>query len=513
MVAHVVRLRIAETLVPFRSPGWVRALAALACAVVVAAAGVWGALALVDLPADTSRVATVAVGSVISIAFFLAPFGASRPDPLDPAAYALLPVSRTGVAIGGALASLISVPVVAVLALDIALAITAVAHGAPVWAAAVGAACHVITCGLLARLGFAVAVRVRLGGRAREGAVLVLAIGIAVVVPLVSYAVSSSWYLGAPAIAVRSGEIVALTPPGAAAGVIGAGSFASLGVALGTIVVAACCWAVVVRRAFSSLPPSPTAHRSGLGWLGLFPRTATGAIGARSVIYWAVDVRYLANLVIIPVAGLLPVVPLMIAGVPADIVALVPLPIIAAFIGWIAHNDLAYDSEALWLHLVTGVRGTADRLGRLVPIAIFAIPVLSATIALTASFADAWDHLGSLVGVALALTLAGFGVSSVSSAAVPYPVARPGDSPFRQPQRAGARGAIAPTLVLLLTIAAGVPAMIPAAATLLDDAQRDAEVLLTGTGTGAAVLIVGVLVGALIFQRRGHLLVDIGRVA
>ena len=513
MVAHVFRLRAAEVLAPYRSPRRMRALAALACAMVVTGAVVWGSLALADLPADTSRVATIAIGSVVSIAFFLAPFGASRPDPLDPAAFALLPVSRAGVAIGGALASLVSVPVLAVVALDVALAVTGVSHGTPAWAAFVGAACHVVTCGLLARLGFAVAVRVRLGGRTREGAVLVLAIGIAIIVPLVSYALSSSWYLGAPAIAVRSGDVVAMTPPGAAAGVIADGSFVSLAVALATITAAACCWAFVVRRAFSTLPASPAAQRAGLGWLGVFPRTATGAIAARSVIYWAVDVRYLANLVIIPVAGLLPVVPLMIAGVPANVVALVPLPIIAAFIGWIAHNDLAYDSEALWLHLVTGVRGAADRLGRLAPIAIFAIPVLSAAIALTASFADAWDHIGALVGVALALTLTGFGVSSVSSAAAPYPVARPGDSPFRQPQRAGARGAIAPTLVLLLTIAAGVPTMIPAAATLLQGAQRDAEVLLTGAGTGVGVLIVGVLVGALVFQRRGHLLVDIGRVA
>lgn len=243
----------------------------------------------------------------------------------------------------------------------------------------------------------------------------------------------------------------------------------------------------------------------------MFPRTATGAIGARGVIYWAADVRYLANLVIIPVAGLLPIVPLLIAGVPADIVALVPLPIIAAFIGWIAHNDLAYDSEALWLHLVTGVRGIADRLGRLVPVTLFAIPVLSATIALTASFADAWEHLPTLIGVALALTLTGFGLSSISSAAAPYAVARPGDSPFRQPQRLGARGAIALTLVLILTVAAAVPTMIPAVETLLGGAQLDDDVLLRGAVTGVGALVVGVLIGALVFQRRGHLLVDVGR--
>ena len=340
---------------------------------------------------------------------------------------------------------------------------------------------------------------------------LAVLIGIAVVVPAVSYALSASWQLGAPALAIRVADVLAVTPIGAAAGLITGGSTAISIVAIATLVAAAAGWALIVRRAFSSLPQAPGAQRSGLGWLGVFPRTATGAIGARGVIYWAADVRYLANLVIIPVAGLLPIVPLLIAGVPADIVALVPLPIIAAFIGWIAHNDLAYDSEALWLHLVTGVRGIADRLGRLVPVTLFAIPVLSATIALTASFADAWEHLPTLIGVALALTLTGFGLSSISSAAAPYAVARPGDSPFRQPQRLGARGAIAPTLVLILTVAAAVPTMIPAVETLLGGAQLDDDVLLRGAVTGVGALVVGVLIGALVFQRRGHLLVDVGR--
>ncbi len=511
MVAHVLRLRAVEALAPYRSHRLLRAVVVLVCVVIATGLGVWGALALASLPVDTARVVTVVAGSLLALAFFIAPAGSARPDPLDPASFALLPVPRSGVALGGALASVISVPILAVVAFDIGLATASIAHGAPAWIAVAGVACHVFTCALFARLGYAALVRIRLGGRTREGAVLAVLIGIAVVVPAVSYALSASWQLGAPALAIRVADVLAVTPIGAAAGLITGGSTAISIVAIATLVAAAAGWALIVRRAFSSLPQAPGAQRSGLGWLGVFPRTATGAIGARGVIYWAADVRYLANLVIIPVAGLLPIVPLLIAGVPADIVALVPLPIIAAFIGWIAHNDLAYDSEALWLHLVTGVRGIADRLGRLVPVTLFAIPVLSATIALTASFADAWDHLPALIGVALALTLTGFGLSSISSAAAPYAVARPGDSPFRQPQRLGARGAIAPTLVLILTVAAAVPTMIPAVETLLGGAQLDDDVLLRGAVTGVGALVVGVLIGALVFQRRGHLLVDVGR--
>lgn len=511
MVAHVLRLRAVEALAPYRSQHRLRAFAILICAAIATGLGVWAALGLAELPETTARVVTVVAGSVVAVAFFIAPAGSSRPDPLDPVVFALLPVSRSGVALGGVLASLVSAPIAAVLALDVGLAVASVAHGAPVWSAILGVVGHIFTCALLARLGFAVLVRIRLGGRAREGAVIAAVIGFAVVVPAVSYALSASWHLGAPVLAVRAADILAVSPFGAAAGTISGGSPAVAVVALVTLAALAAGWVLIVRRAFASLPPSPSAQRAGLGWLAVFPRTATGAIGARGVIYWAVDVRYLANLAIIPVAGLVPVVPLLIAGVPAEVVALVPLPIIAAFIGWIVHNDLAYDSEALWLHLVTGVRGIADRLGRLVPVAIFAVPVLSATVALTASFADAWDHVPTLTGVALALTLTGFGLSSISSAAAPYAVARPGDSPFRQPQRMGARGAIAPMLVLILTLLASVPTMILAARALFGGEQLDLDVLLLGATTGVGVLVIGVLIGALVFQRRGHLLVEVGR--
>jgi ABC-2 type transport system permease protein len=195
------------------------------------------------------------------------------------------------------------------------------------------------------------------------------------------------------------------------------------------------------------------------------------------------------------------------------IVALIPLPIIAAFLGWIAHNDLAYDSEAVWLHFVSSVRGLADRAGRLVPAAIIAVPLLSATVALTASFAGAWEHLPSLIGVAVALTLSGFGLSSVFSVISPYAVARPGDSPFRQPQRAGGRGVIAPGFVLVATLAIGAPTMLAAYDAIARGADRDREALLTGLGTGAGVLLVGLVLGAVIFEKRGHRLIDVGRAA
>lgn len=512
MVAHLLRLRLAAQIAPLRTRTWPVAALALVATLAVTALACAGAIALRSAPDETARVAIVLGGALVAVGFFVAPFGSARSDQLDAAAFSLLPLSRISTAAATALAGIVSLPVIAVVAVDVAAATAGIAHGTQPWAAATGVAAHALTCGLLARLGYAVAVRVRVSGRTREGAAVALILAVAVAAPGIAYSVSQSWDLGAPALALAVADVAVLTPLGGASALLVPGPGIAPVIAGATVIVLFACWWLVVRHAFATPPTSVSQQSRGLGWLGLLPRTATGAIGARGMIYWARDTRYLANIAIIPVAGLVPVIPLLIAGVPMDIVALIPLPIIAAFLGWSVHNDLAYDSEAIWLHLVASVRGVADRVGRLVPITAVSIPILSVTIAITAAVTDSWEHLGALVGASLALTLSGFGLSSISSAAGAYAVARPGDSPFRQPQRAGNRGVVAPAVVLLATVAVSMPTLWAAFDVVSGGAPREREVLLTGAGTGLGVLVVGVAIGALVFERRGHRLVEVGQV-
>lgn len=514
MVAHLLRLRFAEITSAFRLRPVSSTLSLIAVAA-VAAALVLGVLTLGDVPGDTARTALVVFGSVLAGGFFLAPFVSTRSDPLDPVGVQTLPLSPVSLAASSTLASLVSVPALALIAIDAAAAVVGAGLGTPAWIAVVGAALHVVSCSLLARAGFAASDRIRAGGRTREGAILTAIIATAIVVPAVIFAVSTSWQDGTPWFAAWLVKVLGFTPFGAGASLVAAGaSFAfPLLVAAAWAALLFGGWWGVCAHAFRSLPLVDTHREAGLGWLGIFPSGATGAIAARSIIYWVSDARYLSNLVVVPVAGLAPVIPLLVAGVDPQIVALLPLPIIAAFLGWIAHNDLAYDSEAVWLHFVSSVRGLADRAGRLVPAAIISVPLLSATVALTASFAGAWEHLESLVGVALALTLSGFGLSSVFSVTSPYAVARPGDSPFRQPQRAGGRGVIAPGFVLIATLAIGAPTMLAAFDAIARGADRDREALLLGAGTGAGVLLLGLVIGAVIFEKRGHRLIDVGRAA
>ena len=140
----------------------------------------------------------------------------------------------------------------------------------------------------------------------------------------------------------------------------------------------------------------------------------------------------------IPIVPLLVIVPLGLAGIPLAYTALIPVPLMCLLLGWSLHNDTAYDNTAIWLHVVSGVRGASDRVGRLVPVLIAGILVIGLGSAVTVFVLDDWRLLPSLVGVSTALLLGGLGVGSITSARFPYPAVKPGDSPFQQPQSTGA---------------------------------------------------------------------------
>src|SRR5690606_8216003 len=227
------------------------------------------------------------------------------------------------------------------------------------------------------------------------------------------------------------------TPFGAAWAIPGqiaaqsAGVWGSAAVAAVTLAALWLGWRGLVHRLLTSIERPAAGHaRAGLGWFGVAPGTPFGAIAARSLIYWWRDGRYLVNIVIIPIAGAVVMVPLLVAGVPAPVVALVPVPLMALFLGWLPHHDVAYDSTAIWMHLASGTSGIADRLGRLVPITLLAVPLIAITAPIAIAYNGNWALLPALFGVSGCLVLTGFGLSSLFSALAPYPTARPGDGPF-----------------------------------------------------------------------------------
>ena len=309
---------------------------------------------------------------------------------------------------------------------------------------------------------------------------------------------------------LRDGHATSL---GAASGVVAGlvaitpscGTVNTLGALVVGLLVAL--WFLLVERLLTTTTrPVSGKERRGLGWFGVAPGTPTGAIAARSLTYWFSDARYLVNVAVIPVAAVVAVLPLLIVGVPMQIVALIPAPLMALFLGWLAHNDLAYDSTALWMHIAAGVRGVSDRLGRLVPVTLISIPLLAAAVSISIMLHGSWSLLPAMSGVCISLFLCGLGASSVASALAPYPASRPGDSPFQQPQRTG--GALTQGVVLVVAIALTLPVLWLAWLALGGAADAAWAALRAGLVIGCSTLVLGVVLGGWAFRRRSGRLME-----
>ena len=99
--------------------------------------------------------------------------------------------------------------------------------------------------------------------------------------------------------------------------------------------------------------------------------------------------------------------------------------------GWALHDDLGYDSTALWMHLSAGVRGRDDRMGRMVAAALWTLPVLAIITIALGMWTARWDIVPAVVGVQLGLYGAAAAWSGVMSAVLPYEVNAPGESPLK----------------------------------------------------------------------------------
>lgn len=484
---------------------------------ILLAAGVAAAcaalLTLREAPDAVATTITVLAGAAITLSFALGPLVAGGDDPLDPRRFAVLATRPGPLAAAIALAGAVSLPVIALLPIAACVVVVWHAHGVAWGLGVVAVLLWLATTVLLARISFAVADVVLNERRSRELTGILLLALLVFVVPAVVFVASLDWDGQVPTPLADVVRGLALSPLGAGLGIAGAAAgtpedvVAPVLVAVGTLAVLAGCWYLLVRRMLTTTPrPATVREGGGLGWFAMTPRTPAGAVAARSLVYWTRDRRYLVNVAVIPVAAALTIVPLAIVGVPTEVIALVPVPLMALFLGWLPHNDLAYDSTAVWMHIAGAVRGAADRLGRLVPVLLVGVPLLAVTVPLAI-----WAHgdgavMPALAGVCAALFLSGLGLSSIASAAAPYAVTRPGDSPFQQPQRTG--GSLSQGVVLVGALVAAAPALWFGWLALTVDPGEAWRALWAGAGVGVVILVAGVLLGGAIFDRRSSRLME-----
>ncbi len=514
MVAHLLRLRLRLLIGALRADARarVRTFTGLVLLAAVTVAACVAVLALRAAPADVAMTAVTLAGSALTAGTLFAPLAVGAHDPLDPRRFAVFGLDPRPLVPALALAGVAAPSTLALLAVSGCAAVLWASHGVPVALAAAAALVAAVTCLLAQRLGMLVATVFLRQRRSRELSTLLLVAVLMVVIPAGVFFASLDWGVGVPSQLHETAGVLAITPFGAA----WAPPTSALGivVALATPGALWLGWAALCRRLLTTTP-RPAAERShtGLGWFALVPATPTGVIAARSLVYWLRDSRYLLNATVIPVAALLATVPLLIAGVPVGVAALLPVPLAALLFGWLPHDDLAYDSTAVWLHLASGTRGIADRVGRIIPVLLIALPVLAVGVAISTAINGRWAVLPAVIGVAAALLTAGLGLSSISSVLVPYPVPHPGDSPFQQPQRTGGAAFAAQSAVLALTLLAAAPALWLAWLAVTHDPSFALPALWAGLACGLLVLAGGLVGGAAAFDSRGARLMEFAEAA
>lgn len=473
-------------------------------------------LSLDHAPVAVGRTVVVLGSAAILLGFLVGPVLVGAVDQLDPRRFGVFGVDERQMPWILTLAAFVSVPSMALVAVTVCVCIVAVRLGAP-WPAAIAmSVVGAMTTVLAARIGMAINALLLPERRSRELTALFALALIVIAFPVAVFLASLKWDGHVPAAVASITATVGLTPLAAPSGFLfasaagdAAGAWASAVIAVLTAAALWLVWSWLVRRLLTTTErPVASRERTGLGWFGLMPSDAFGAIAARSLVYWLRDRRYIMNLVVVPVAGVLTVLPLLVAGVPLEIAALVPVPVMALFFGWLPHNDVAYDSTALWTHVASGVRGVPDRLGRLVPVFIVAIPVLAVAVPMTMLWITDWRLLLPLTGLAASLLLSGLGLSSIVSVVAPYAVSRPGDSPFQQPQRPTSRGVYGPAAAFLGAIALSAPTIWLFVLTAVEGEQFAPATLWAGIATGVGVFVIGVALGGRIFERSGERLME-----
>ena len=513
MVDHVLRLRLALLGSAFRGG---RRLARTSVVALLLVGYGLGALELADRfrPADEGhRAAFVIVASVMALALVVAPLTSGLGSAMEPRRFAPFPISAGRLAATLAVAGAIGAQGLAVIVGLVAVVAAWSGTASEGWATAsalAGAAAIIVGGQLLVAIAAQLAVTATsmrtvtlfargvvalcavtaataavIADRGRDDTELSELAGLLVVTP-----VGLPW--AAP---------VADTEPSAAGALLAT---------LAGAVVLAVGWALLVRRLLEAPERQRHVPRSrGLGLLDLVPATQGGVIAARSILYWTRDPRYRLALVALPVAPLLMMLALAIAGVDGSLLWLIPLPVLALFLGWFSHNDVAYDHTAIWLHVAAHVRGASDRWGRAVPPLLLGVPL----VLLLAPVCALWsgiDGVGpALAGISLGLLLSGIGVSSVASAAAPYPAPRPGAGPFDQPPLTAATAGWSQGLSMLAILVLMSPALVLAWSGLTGDPTMLAVAAGVGAATGPVVLVAGVLLGGRVFRRRAPELLDL----
>lgn len=516
MVAQLISLRWALFANGFKRSPWqlvgviIGGLYALGMLVM---AGVGLAFLGANSPQVAGSIAVVASALVILGWAIIPVFFTGMDGSMDPQRFALLPMPSRTLAVGLLLAGFIGVPGLATL---LFLMLTSLAYlSAPLALvlSLLGGVAGAFLAQLVARLGVSIAGTMATRRGVREVASVLLFIPIFFVGPAIGGVARNAEAAGELLSSVA--EWARFTPFGAFAGLaysLGRGEYLALllGLLVGLASVALAAWGYVrfLRLAIVSPPRIKSAAAvKGLGWIGRFPATPWGAVAGRAMTYWLKDPRYAASLAIVPLLVILYVfvIPSMNSDSGGESVnfALVLGPLIGALLGFSISADISYDSTAFSSHVLAGVSGASDRLGRVVALMVFGVPLTLVAVFTPVAVSGDWEQLPSGLGAGLGALLTSAGLASVSSARWTYSVPLPGESPFKTPPGTGMRMALTQSALFLAILVFCAPTLgFYIAALVTGDPLWSWVTLVVGLVLGAVLVIVGIRVGGRWMERR-----------
>ncbi|MGC5285621.1 ABC transporter permease [Micromonospora sp. DT231] len=539
---HFVRLKLRVMGNNFRGQGW-----RIALFIGGALIGLWFAVTgffLFAAPglADNGQYAVLvaaAGGALLVLGWLLLPlvfFGVD--ETLDPARFALLPLSRRTLVTGLLAAALVSVPVLALLVASFGLVLTAWALGG--WSAGLvallGVAGGLLLCVAASRAvtsAFASMLRSR---RVRDLAAVLLAVTAAMLGPLQVFGLA----------ALRDADwdrltglatVVGWTPFGApwtvgidvAQGRVWAAPVKLLitVVAIGALLL---WWSRSLESAMvgaANAGKAPAQRAATGGAVGqLFPRLAGwarrdrfGALVARETRYWWRDARRRANLITIAVVGIF--VPVLInvtggdfaledgAGLTAGaadtspVLVTISMLLVGVLAAVTLANQFGFDGSAYAVNVVSGVPGRVELRARMVAFSLYVLPMQAFVAVVLSVVLGRPEWLGLTFGSLVATYGAGLAVNSFISVLGAYSLPET-SNPFAMNSGAGVAKGLLTVLAMAISVVAALPMVVAAA--LLDDAWLWLALPLGAAyGLGAA-LLGAYLAGDVLDRRQPELL-------
>lgn len=463
-------------------------------------------------------------------------------DTLDPARFALLPLTRTRLVSGLLVAALFGVPAGGVLIATAGLLVPAGAHGGGPAAVTqlLGIAAGLLLCLALARAVTSAFASVLRSRRVRDLAWVLIACVAALLGPLqlmVVSAVQQADWARLTAVA----RVVAWTPL-AAPYTVGwemaegrpVAALAKLLITLLTLGLVLWWWVSTIESALAgaavSRPGRAGRRVRGGAASQLLPRllpglpvTPFGALVAREIRYWWRDARRRSSLIMVVVIGLfVPVVitagaggfivdardgvAFSLVGTASPVTVHVTMLFISAFTASMLANQFGYDGTAYAAHLTVAVPGRLELSARALAYSVVMVPLLIVVgVAMALVQSSASTALGAW-GVLAAGYGAGVAVNQLLSVLAPYPLPET-SNPFATGSGQAAAKSMLALLGLALAGAVAVPVLL--LAVVLGDVWPWVA-LPVGVGYAVTAMTVGAyLAGDLLDRRAPELLASV----